>query len=100
MMASASSEGWGMVLVEAMQYGCVPIVLNSYAAVKDIIHNGENGVVVEPCQDMEKQFALQLLKLLQSDSERKQMMNKAIESVKQYDINNIGQQWLKLINEK
>ena len=27
-------------------------------------------------------------------------MNKAIESVKQYDINNIGQQWLKLINEK
>ena len=36
-----------MVLVEAMQYGCVPIVLNSYAAVKDIVHNGENGVVVE-----------------------------------------------------
>lgn len=100
MMASSASEGWGMVLVEAMQYGCVPIVLNSYAAVKDIVHNGENGVVVEPCQDMENRFAQQLLKLIQSDSDRKQMMNKAIESVKQYDINNIGQQWLKLINEK
>lgn len=100
MMASSASEGWGMVLVEAMQYGCVPIVLNSYAAVKDIVHDGDNGVVVEPCKDMEKSFAQQLLKLLQSDSERKQMMVKAIESVKQYDINNIGQQWLKLINEK
>lgn len=100
MMASSASEGWGMVLVEAMQYGCVPIVLNSYAAVKDIVHNGENGVVIEPCQDMENRFAQQLLKLIQSDSNRKQMMKKAIESVKQYDINNIGQQWLKLINEK
>lgn len=100
MMASSASEGWGMVLVEAMQYGCVPIVLNSYAAVKDIVHDGENGVVVQPCKDMENSFAQQLLKLLQSDSERRQMMVKVIESVKQYDINNIGQQWLKLINEK
>lgn len=97
-MASSSSEGWGMVLVEAMQYGCVPIVLNSYASVRDIIKNGSNGVLIEPSTDMENNFAEQLLCLIQSADLRKTMMHNALSSVKKYDIKEIGQYWLKLID--
>lgn len=99
-MMSSSSEGWGMVLVEAQQYGCVPIVLNSYASVRDIIQNGYNGAIVESCDNIEEQFAKQLLKLINDEENRKRMMMNSIKSVKRYDINNIGQMWLKLINEK
>lgn len=98
-MASSSSEGWGMVLVEAMQYGCVPIALNSYAAVHDIIEHNVNGVVVEPTKNWESQFTRQLLNLVQDECNRSQMSKNAIESVRRFDMNNIGQQWLKLIDD-
>lgn len=98
-MASAASEGWGMVLVEAQRYGCVPIALNSYASVRDIIKDGFNGYIVDPSVNMEKQFAGKLLALMQNDVVRQRMMYDSIETVKRYDINIIGQLWLKLINE-
>lgn len=98
-MASEAAEGWGMVLVEAMQYGCVPLVLNSYASVRDIIQNEENGILVEPGADMETRYANHLLCLIRDDEKRAQMMHRAIESIQQFDIEAIGNQWLKLINE-
>lgn len=98
-MASSSSEGWGMVLVEAMQYGCVPVVLNTYAAVKDIVVNDENGIVIEPSDSWQDAFAKQLYELAMDNEKRYRMMHASMESVKQYDINKIGQQWLKLIND-
>ena len=99
-MASSASEGWGMVLVEAQQYGCVPIVLNSYASIRDIIQNTINGILVEKNSNWQEIFSNQLLNLLLDKEGREQMMYNAIYSAHRYDINNIGQQWLKLINEQ
>ena len=39
-------EGWPMVLGEAMQYGCVPVVYDSFAAASDIIDDGVCGRVI------------------------------------------------------
>ena len=33
-------EGWGLVLVEAMANGCVPVAFDSYGSVHDIIEDG------------------------------------------------------------
>lgn len=41
-------EGWPMTLCEAMQYGCVPVALDTYASLHDIIADGETGFVVPP----------------------------------------------------
>ena len=41
-------EGFGTVLVEAMNCGCVPMVFNSYACAPDIIDNDVNGFLIEP----------------------------------------------------
>lgn len=41
-------EGWGLVLLEAQRKGCVPVAFDSYASVRDIIQDGQNGFLVPP----------------------------------------------------
>lgn len=48
---TSTFEGFGLVLVEAMQHGCVPVAFDSYPAVRDIISHGENGILVPPFQE-------------------------------------------------
>lgn len=45
---TSTFEGWGMVLVEAMAFGCVPVAFDSYEALRDIVADGENGLIVPP----------------------------------------------------
>lgn len=88
------TEGWGLVLVEAMQYGCVPMAYNSYASVHDIIEDGENGYIIPAFN--EKEYA-QKLDLLMSDEElRLNMAAKGQESTKRFDPKVIAQQWIEL----
>ena len=95
---ASSSEGWGMVLVEAQQYGCVPIVLNTYAATRDIVKDGKNGLIVEPTRDWQEQFSKQIVHLAKNENKLNEMSSASMQSVKQFNIDIIGQQWLKLIN--
>ena len=46
-LMASEYEAFGLVLVEGMSAGCVPVVLGSYAAVHDLI-DGTNGIVVAP----------------------------------------------------
>lgn len=39
-------EGWPMVLPEAMACGCIPVVMNSFEAVYEIITDGRSGIIV------------------------------------------------------
>lgn len=36
-------EGWGMTITEAQQCGTVPIVLNTFASLKELVTDGKNG---------------------------------------------------------
>lgn len=45
---TSSTEGFALVLVEAMSCGCVPIAFNSYACATDIIDDEKNGYLIEP----------------------------------------------------
>ena len=45
-MMTSHIEGWPMTLLEAQQYGCVPIVYNTFAALSEIIENNVNGYII------------------------------------------------------
>ncbi|NDV57790.1 glycosyltransferase [Bacteroides sp. 519] len=44
-------EGWGLTLIESMQYGVVPIAQKNFSSIVDIIDNGINGYIVNNQQE-------------------------------------------------
>lgn len=88
-------EGFPMVLPEAMSCGVVPVVFNSFAALEDIITDGEDGISVAPYD--EEAFAQRLLTLMQQDSLRERMAQAAVRKSYAFDAAVISQQWADLI---
>lgn len=88
-------EGWGMVLTEAMQFGCVPIAFDSFPAIRDIIIPNETGILVKPFS--KKEYIFKLIHLMEDDNYRTQLSQKGFEYVKKFDKSNILPKWIELI---
>lgn len=95
-LTSGAAEGWGMVLVEAQFFGCVPLAFNSYSSILDIIESGKTGFVI-PAFD-EDRYCMELMKLMDDDELRKKMAQNAIESSRRYALDTIGEKWLNLFS--
>ena len=94
---TSSTEGWGMVLIEGMQYGCVPIAYNSFSSLTDIIENNKNGFTVTP---FNKQEYIEKLETLMNDTElRERFAQNGCESIKRFDHKLIAKQWIDLFKE-
>lgn len=61
---ASTFEGFGLVLPEAMQHGCVPMAFNSYAAVRDLVIPDRTGILVPPFD--EEEYARRLILLMQA----------------------------------
>lgn len=88
-------EGWGLVLTEAQAYGCIPIALDSYASVRDIITPGENGILIE--EDDVDAFGNKLISLASDKNLLERLSANARDSVKRYSLERIVEQWMVLI---
>lgn len=89
-------EGLPMVLIEAQQYGCVPIAYESFAALSDIIENGETGYKIPPYK--KDIFVQKLLQLMNNEQEREQMSQNCINHSQKFEVGNIIIQWFNLFN--
>lgn len=97
-MMTSSWEGFGMTLVEAQHYGCVPFVYDSYAAVHDIIVSGENGVII-PHHDIDT-YCDKLSLLMKDDDEWRRMSANAMTMNKgKFNLETILDQWERLFKE-
>ena len=92
---TSAFESFGMILTEGMQYGCVPITYDSYTAVRYIINDGRDGILVTPF-DLDE-YAEKLAHLMENEDLCQRLSNAAIESVKQFDAENVMPKWLELI---
>ncbi len=95
-LMTSAIEGWGMTIVEAQQKGCVPIVMDSFTALHDIIEDGGNGIIVPPDSVDDMSQAIQ--NLIDDKSKRDIMALNAIESTERFNIEIIGGQWIDLFN--
>ncbi len=86
-------EGFGMTLVEAQQNACVPIVMNSYRSLHDIIVDGRNGLIVE--NDNLLSFVEKLSGLMLDAEKRFVLAKKGLESCKMFNIKSIANAWEK-----
>lgn len=94
---TSSSEGFGIVLVEAMQNGVIPIAFNSYLSITDIITDGVDGILVSP-MDIDE-YANKLSQLIINKSLRNQITCKCIQKSKCFSIEKIGEQWINLFQD-
>lgn len=90
-------EGFPMCLTESMQFGCVPIVFDSFSAAHDFIKPKETGELVKAFDI--RAYIDKLKYLMSNESYRNILSKNAFEYVKRYDISNILPKWIDLIEE-
>ena len=96
-MLASDLEGFGLVLVEAMSFGVVPVVYGGYATVFDIVDNGKNGIITPTPYSKETTVAA-LRGLMDDDGLRMKMAVDAIAKSKKFSVNSIVEQWQTLFN--
>ena len=94
---TSAYESFGLVLVEAMAYGCVPMAFNSFETATDIIDESENGKLIKPFNL--QIYADELMKLMDNDSCRNKLSVSALDKSKAFDKQKIGEQWIGLVRE-
>lgn len=102
LILTSEYEGFGLVIVEGMNYGVVPVVYGSYSAVYDIIENKKNGIIVQPQNGVfnTHEMANQLSFLMHNDIQRNNMAQEAIKTCKnKYSLETIYHSWEKIFNQ-
>ena len=98
MLLVSEYEGFGIVLVEAQSYGCVPIALDSYSALHDIVSNNQNGIIVDYPFQVEK-FVKEISRIIEDKNLLNTCATEAIKSVDKFKLYNVVNMWLKLFKE-
>lgn len=91
------SEGFGMVLIEAMGFGLPVVSFNCPNGPADIITDGEDGFLIE--NGNTEMFAKQASVLMKDDQLRKEMGAKAKKNVQRFSAITIVKQWNNLFKQ-
>ena len=104
LLLTSDFEGFPLVLAECMSFGVIPAVYNSYSAVKDIIEDGKDGVIL-PKSDIgfdAEAMANKMAVVMNNQDKLCLMANAAIEKSKSFSLDTIVKQWeaefVKIIN--
>lgn len=90
-MMTSHIEGWPMTLLEAQQYGCIPIAFNSFGALQEIVENGTNGYIVE--NNNESAFAQKIIELMSDTNLRQKISQNCTNVSKNFSSAVIGDKW-------
>ena len=96
-ISNSAIDGWMITLTEAQQMGTVPLVMDSYKAVYQIITNHEDGIIIQ--NNNVDEFAIQLLTLMKNDVKREEMAKADIKNSKRFAVENIVAQLVELFQE-
>lgn len=104
LLLTSDFEGFPLVLAECMSFGVIPVVYDSYSAVKDIIEDGKDGVIL-PKSDVgfdAEAMANKMAVVMNYQDKLCLMANAAIEKSKSFSLDTIVKQWeeefVKIIN--
>ena len=94
---SSRYEGLPLVIMEAMSVGLPCVAFACPCGPKDIIHDGEDGII---CEDGDiEQLANGICKLIEDENLRKRMGINAAKNIQRYTVDIIMQKWDRLFKE-
>jgi glycosyltransferase involved in cell wall biosynthesis len=94
---SSRFEGLPLVLMEAMSVGLPPVAFTCPCGPRDIIHDGEDGILCE--NGNIEELAEGICQLIENEQLRQEMGQKAAQNIQRYTIDNIMKQWDELFQE-
>ena len=97
-LLTSDLEGFGLVVIESMSYGAVPIVYGSYEAIYDIIDDGKSGFILP------KPFNSQILAekmefLIENEVQRRNMSIEAIKKSKSFTLDVVIKKWYEVLSD-
>ncbi|WP_225357829.1 glycosyltransferase [Ligilactobacillus salivarius] len=87
-------EGMPMIVLESLEMGC-PIVAFDIDAMRPLVTNGMEGLIVKEKQDANA-YAQAMLKIAESEDLRKQMHQASIKKANRFSVDKIMNEWEKL----
>lgn len=94
---SSRYEGFGLVIIEAMACGLPVVSYTCPCGPLDILKHGEDGLLVE--KENVDALARNICRLIENETERKQMGIHARTNVQRYQMSNIAVLWKNLFEE-
>lgn len=96
-LMTSAFEGFPMTLVEAQQCGCVPIVMNSFLALPEIVTDGRNGIVVDSGD--RAGFLNAILLLTDNSGQLKKMAESGMEDCQRFSQKTVCERWKRFLEE-
>ncbi|WP_026909348.1 glycosyltransferase family 4 protein [Paucisalibacillus globulus] len=93
---SSRMEGFGLVIVEAMQKGVPVVSFDCPHGPSEIINHGEDGLLVNNGDVV--RLAESLIKLIEDEKLRRKLGNNAYENASRFSIEQIGREWEDFFN--
>jgi len=94
-LMTSAFEGFGMTLIESAQFGVVPIVMDSYLSLHDIIRDGYNGIITKKNDLYE--FTEKITFLMRNDEYRNKLAYNGLESCNKFSAKNIVDMWYEIL---
>lgn len=92
---TSSFEGFGMVLLEAMAFGCVPVVFDSFSAVRDIIVHTRQKI----CPFKTNEFCEAIINLVFEHKLYEKIQIESWEKVADLESDKIYEKWVEIIQK-
>lgn len=91
-------EGRPLTITEALQFGVIPIAMNSFSSLTDLIDDSVNGYVI-PNNDLDS-FIKKLSELITNHTTRNEMTKQAVLSANKFSISEIAKEWVTILNNR
>lgn len=95
LLLTSCTESFGMVVIEAMSYGVVPLCYNSFPEISEIIEDGKDGFLVQDGDS--KKMANILFNLIETPQLMCKMRENALAKAGNYDIKKISNNWKEML---
>lgn len=96
-LENGATEGFGLVFVEAMAAG-LPVIGTATGGIKDIIDDGVNGYLIE--EKSSREIVEKINYLFKNTDVYIELANGAKVKAEKYDWVNVGNEYIKIINEE